>query len=78
MRVYGATVSKDTISRITDKVCEEMTAWAQRPLDAVYPVVLVDAIHVKVGVWRTPRDRMLAGSACLRSPGHLTEHDHLM
>lgn len=46
--VYGATVSKDTISRITDKVLEEMTEWANRPLDKVYPVVFVDAIHVKV------------------------------
>ena len=32
--VYGAKVSRDTISRITDKVCEEMTEWANRPLDA--------------------------------------------
>ena len=31
--VYGARVSKDTISRITDKVCEEMTEWRNRPLD---------------------------------------------
>jgi len=46
--VYGAKVSKDTISRITDKVLEEMTEWRNRPLDAVYPVVFIDAIHVKV------------------------------
>lgn len=46
--VYGATVSKDTISRITDKVVEEMTEWQNRPLDAVYPVIFVDAIHLKV------------------------------
>lgn len=46
--VYGATVSKDTISRITDKVIEEMTEWCNRPLDRVYPVVFIDAIHVKV------------------------------
>jgi transposase-like protein len=32
--VYGAKVSKDTISRITDKVLDEMIEWAQRPLDA--------------------------------------------
>jgi putative transposase len=31
--VYGAKVSKDTISRITEKVVEEMTAWQNRPLD---------------------------------------------
>ena len=46
--VYGATVSKDTISRITDKVLDEMAEWANRPLDAVYPVLFVDAIHIKV------------------------------
>jgi putative transposase len=46
--VYGATVSKDTISRITDKVLEEMTEWQNRPLDKVYPVVFIDAITVKV------------------------------
>ncbi|GJF12016.1 IS256 family transposase [Mycolicibacterium cyprinidarum] len=46
--VYGATVSKDTISKITDKVIEEMTEWCNRPLESVYPVVFIDAIHVKV------------------------------
>jgi putative transposase len=46
--VYGATVSRDTISRITDKVLEEMTEWRNRPLDRVYPVLFIDAIVVKV------------------------------
>jgi putative transposase len=46
--VYGATVSKDTISRITDKVLDEMTEWRNRPLDSVYPVLFIDAVHVKV------------------------------
>jgi transposase-like protein len=46
--VYGATVSKDTISRISDKVLDEMTEWLHRPLDGVYPVVFIDAIVVKV------------------------------
>lgn len=46
--VYGASVSKDTISKITDKVIEEMTEWSNRPLDRVYPVVFIDAIVVKV------------------------------
>ncbi|MDR1392717.1 MAG: IS256 family transposase [Bifidobacteriaceae bacterium] len=46
--VYGTSVSKETISRITDKVVEEMTEWQNRPLDRVYPVVFIDAIHVKV------------------------------
>lgn len=46
--VYGAEVSKDTISRITDAVVEELGAWQSRPLDHVYPVVFIDAIHVKI------------------------------
>src|SRR3954464_3773526 len=41
--VYGASVGKDTISRITDRVVEEMTEWCNRPLDRVYPVVFIDA-----------------------------------
>jgi putative transposase len=46
--IYGASVSKETVSRITDKVVAEMTDWANRPLDAIYVAVFVDAIHVKV------------------------------
>lgn len=46
--VYGAKVSKDTISKITDKVLEEMGEWQNRPLDAVYPVIFIDALYVKV------------------------------
>ena len=42
--VYGASVSKETISKITDQVLEEMTAWMNRPLDEVYPVIFIDAI----------------------------------
>ena len=47
-QIYGAAVSKDTISRITDKVLEEMQAWSNRPLEAVYAAVFIDAIMVKV------------------------------
>jgi putative transposase len=46
--VYGARVSKDTISRITEKVTGEMTEWLTRPLDRVYPVIFIDAMVVKV------------------------------
>ena len=44
----GASVSKETISRITDKVLEEMQDWAARPLDEVYAAIFIDAIVVKV------------------------------
>src|SRR6478609_4930168 len=46
--VYGAEVSRQTISAITDKVLEAMAEWQSRPLDPVYPVVFIDAIHVKI------------------------------
>src|ERR1700761_1184003 len=46
--IYGASVSKETVSRITDRVVEEMQAWAARPLDEVYAAVFIDAIVVKV------------------------------
>lgn len=48
--IYGASVSKETISRITDKVAEEMTGWCSRPLDEVYAAVFIDAVMVKVRV----------------------------
>ena len=46
--VYGATVSKQTISTITDKVIDGMVEWQNRPLDSVYPVIFLDAIQVKI------------------------------
>jgi hypothetical protein len=46
--VYGASVSRETVSKITDQVLEEMSAWMNRPLDEVYPVIFIDAIVVKV------------------------------
>jgi len=47
-QVYGAQVSKDTISNITDRVLAEMADWQNRPLDPVYPVIFIDAVHVKI------------------------------
>lgn len=50
-KIYGAEVpevSKETISQITDRVLEGMSDWQNRPLDPVYPVIFVDAIHVKI------------------------------
>jgi len=46
--VYAASVSKDTVTRITDRVIEEMQAWWARPLEAVYAAVFIDAIMVKI------------------------------
>ncbi|CAL9623944.1 hypothetical protein SUDANB43_05879 [Streptomyces sp. enrichment culture] len=46
--VYSADVSRQTISTITDKVMDGMAEWQNRPLDPVYPVIFIDAIHVKI------------------------------
>src|SRR5918912_3185161 len=46
--VYGAEVSKDRITAITDRVMEGMAEWQNRPLDSVYPVIFIDCIHVKI------------------------------
>ncbi|HET6190624.1 MAG TPA: IS256 family transposase [Trebonia sp.] len=46
--VYGAEVSKQTITAITDRVMEGMAEWQNRPLDPVYAVVFIDAINVKI------------------------------
>jgi transposase-like protein len=46
--VYDADISRQTISTITDKVLDGMTEWQNRPLDPVYPVIFLDAVHVKI------------------------------
>src|SRR3954471_23170766 len=46
--IYGTDISRHTISRITDAVVEDMVAWQSRPLDRIYPVVLIDALVVKI------------------------------
>jgi putative transposase len=46
--VYGAEVSRETISAITDRVLEGMADWQSRPLDPVYAVLFIDYINVKI------------------------------
>ena len=45
--MYGAEVSPTLISTVTDAVMDEAKAWQSRPLDALYPIVYLDCIHVK-------------------------------
>ena len=47
--IYGASVSKETITPITDRILESMSDWQNRPADPVYPVIFIDAIVVKTG-----------------------------
>ena len=46
--MYNTEVSPSLISSVTDAVIEEVKAWQSRPLDALYPIVYMDCIHVKV------------------------------
>ncbi len=70
--VYGAEVSRQTISTITDKVVEGMVEWQNRPLDPVYPVIFIDAIHVKIrdGKGRQPADLCRLGGDLRGPPRH--------
>jgi putative transposase len=62
--LYGVEVGRDTISRITDAVLEDVEAWRTRPLDAVYPIVYFDALRVKVR-----EDRSVRNLACYLALG---------
>jgi putative transposase len=46
--IYGVSVGRDLISRVTDAVMEDARAWQTRPLDDVYPVVFLDALVLKI------------------------------
>jgi transposase-like protein len=62
--LYGTEIGRDTISRITDAVLEDVQAWRTRPLEAVYPIVYFDALRVKVRV-----DRSVKNLACYLALG---------
>jgi putative transposase len=61
--LYGVEVGRDTISRITDAVLEDVEAWRSRPLDAVYPIVYFDAMR------EGPRGPLGAQPRVLFGPG---------
>jgi transposase-like protein len=46
--IYGVDISANTVSKITDKIIPLITEWQSRPLERVYPIVYLDAIHFKV------------------------------
>jgi putative transposase len=46
--IYGTEVSPDLVSKITDTVLEDVKAWQTRPLEAVYPIIYLDALVVKI------------------------------
>lgn len=62
--LYGTEIGRDTVSRITDAVLEDVAAWRSRPLDAVYAIVYLDAMVVKVR-----EDRSVQNRACYTAVG---------
>jgi putative transposase len=63
--LYGTTaIGRDTISRVTDAVLEDVETWRHRPLEAVYPIVYLDALVVKVR-----EDRSVQNRACYLAIG---------
>ena len=46
--IYGIEVSDSLVSRITDKILPVVKEWQQRPLESIYAVVFMDAIHYNV------------------------------
>ena len=62
--LYGVEVSPDLISRATDSVWDELQSWRNRPLDPVWPIVILDAIVLKVREKGTVRNK----SAYVASP----------
>jgi putative transposase len=69
-RLYGVQIDRDTISRVTDAVLEDIAAWRSRPLEALYPIVYFDALHVKV-----TEDRSVRTRACYVAVGVTVDGD---
>jgi putative transposase len=68
--LYGVQVGRDTVSRVTDAVLEDVAAWRTRPLDAVYAIAYFDCLMIKVREDRSVRTR-----ACYLAIGVTVEGD---
>jgi putative transposase len=68
--LYGVQIGRDTISRVTDAVLEDVAAWRTRPLEALYPIVYFDALMVRVREDRSVRTR-----ACYLAVGVTVDGD---
>src|SRR4051795_2468189 len=68
--LYGTEIGRDTVSRVTDAVLEDVAAWRTRPLDAVYAIAYFDCLMVKVREDRSVRTR-----ACYLAIGVTVEGD---
>src|ERR1700751_3658834 len=67
--LYGTEVSPDLISRVTDAVLDEVREWQSRPLEAVYPVVVFDALRVKIRDEGLVKKKAVYGARALNPAG---------
>lgn len=68
--LYGVAVSPSLISAVTDAVLEEVQAWQARPLDRFYPVIFLDALHLKVRRERHVESAAVYVALALNVEGH--------
>lgn len=67
--LYGLEVSPDLVSAVTDAVLEEVAEWQNRPLEALYPLVFLDALRVKVRDEGTVRNKAVYVALGVRPDG---------
>ena len=68
--LYGVEVSPDLISRVTDEVMDEVREWQSRPLDEVYPIIIFDALRVKIRDEGTVRNKAVYLALGFTMEGH--------
>ena len=68
--IYGIDVSPDLISRVTDEVMDEVRSWQNRPLDEVYPIIIFDALRVKIRDEGTVRNKAVYLALGFTMEGH--------
>ncbi len=68
--IYGTEVSHTLISEVTDKVLDEITAWQNRPLDDIYPIVYLDCIHIKTRDNHTIINKAVYLAVAVNMEGH--------
>jgi putative transposase len=68
--LYGVEVSPDLISRVTDEVMDEVREWQSRPLDNIYPIIIFDALRVKIRDEGTVRNKAVYLALGFTLEGH--------
>lgn len=68
--LYGVAVSPSLISAVTDAVLEDVAAWQSRPLDPVYPILYLDAIHIKLREGRHVQTCAIYVALAINLEGH--------